>query len=419
MQNKLLLNIAFTLLFARLRQSVVAAIGVTFGIATFIALVSFMTGLNKLLDGLILNRTPHIRLFNEIRPSSNQPVNLSPKYRNYQNFIRSIKPKNEGAEIYNSQKIIRAIKNDARVLGVAPKVTAPVFFRTGTIELTGFINGADVLAEQKLFLLSNYVIEGKLEDLETVNNSIFLGKGLADKMMVEIGDAIQVSTAQGALATLKVIGIMQFGIAEIDDVQSYTSIQTAQKLQGKPAGYITDIQVKLKDVSLAPGLAKQYSELFGTRAIDIQAANAQFETGSNIRNIISYSVGITLLFVAGFGIYNILNMLIYEKMDTIAILKAIGFSGTDVKRAFIFLSLIIGLAGGLLGLLLGYLASLSISYIPFETSALPTVKTYPVNFNPIYYVIGIFFALATTYIAGWFPARKASKADPVAIIRGK
>ena len=178
-------------------------------------------------------------------------------------------------------------------------------------------------------------------------------------------------------------------------------------------------QVKLKDVSLAPGLAKQYSELFGTRAIDIQAANAQFETGSNIRNIISYSVGITLLFVAGFGIYNILNMLIYEKMDTIAILKAIGFSGTDVKRAFIFLSLIIGLAGGLLGLLLGYLASLSISYIPFETSALPTVKTYPVNFNPIYYVIGIFFALATTYIAGWFPARKASKADPVAIIRGK
>ena len=74
MQIGLILNISRTLLLARLRQSVIAAVGVTFGITMFITLVSFMTGLNKLLDGLILNRTPHIRLYNEIKPSENQPV---------------------------------------------------------------------------------------------------------------------------------------------------------------------------------------------------------------------------------------------------------------------------------------------------------------------------------------------------------
>jgi lipoprotein-releasing system permease protein len=106
-------------------------------------------------------------------------------------------------------------------------------------------------------------------------------------------------------------------------------------------------------------------------------------------------------------------------MDSIAILKATGFSGNDVKEIFLTISLSIGLVGGLLGLLFGFLLSMGINHIPFETPALPTVKTYPVNYNPVFYVVGILFALLTTYLAGLLPARKAGKVDPVTIIRGK
>ena len=74
MNYKLIFSIARSLLMARWKQTLIAAIGVTFSITMFIALLGFMTGLNGLLDGLVLNRTPHIRLFNEIRPSSMQPV---------------------------------------------------------------------------------------------------------------------------------------------------------------------------------------------------------------------------------------------------------------------------------------------------------------------------------------------------------
>ena len=110
--------------------------------------------------------------------------------------------------------------------------------------------------------------------------------------------------------------------------------------------------------------------------------------------------------------------MIYEKMDSIAIMKATGFAGKDVKRIFIAIAVSIGFFGGLLGLILGFGLSAFIGYIPFRTESLPTVKTYPIDYNPLFYVIGAVFSIITTYLAGYFPARKASKVDPVIIIRG-
>lgn len=418
MNFKLILNIALHLLQARLKQTIVAAAGVTFGIAMFIALVSFMSGLNHLLDGLMLNRTPHVRLYNAIKPTENQPVTLSEEYKDGTNFINSIKPKDIGKSVYNSKSIIKVLKEDNRIIDVAPKVTTPVFFNSGTIEISGIINGITVFAEDELFQVGDYIIEGTLSDL-LESNSIIIGKGLADKMMLTKDDIIKITTSKANLVTLKIVGISQVGISEIDDTMTYTSLETAQKLLGEPTNYITDIQIKLHDVTTATAMAKEYSKQFGVDAMDFETANAQFETGSSMRSLISYVVGIVLLIVAGFGIYNILNMMIYEKMDSIAILKATGFSGTDVMWVFIVLSVVIGLVGGVLGLLFGFILSSIIDLIPYQTVSLPTVKTYPIDYNPLYYVIGIVFALFTTAIAGFFPALKASKVDPVEIIRGK
>ncbi len=418
MNYKLILNIAIHLLRARLKQTIVAAVGVTFSIAMFIALVSFMNGLNDLLDGLMLNKTPHVRLYNEVKPSQNQPLLLSKKYRNNTNFINSVKPKDRGKSIYDSKKIIQDLKLDKRIIDVAAKINTPVFFNSGTIEIAGVINGIDIEPEEKLFKISDNIIDGNVGDL-TQSNSIIIGIGLAEKMLLSKGDNINITSSRGNLSMLKVVGISQIGIAEIDNTFSYTSLATAQKLLEKPVNYITDIQIKLFDMKSAPAVAKEFYKKYETDTIDYQTANAQFETGSSVRTIISYAVGLVLLLVAGFGIYNILNMMIYEKMDTIAILKATGFSGSDVKWVFISLSIIIGVVGGLFGLLFGFFFSLGINFIPFKTPSLPTVKTYPISYDLIYYVISMVFALFTTTIAGLFPALKASKIDPVEIIRGK
>lgn len=419
MKLQLIPDIAKALLFARWKQTLVAAIGVTFSITMFITLLSFMNGLNHLLDGLILNRTAHIRLYNDIKPSAVQPIDQSAQYKTSHNFINSVKPANVRKELYNVEAITRKLESDSRVAGVAPKISAQVFYSLSNIDLNGVINGVDVEQESKLFFFKDYVTTGNYYDLKNISNSIILGKGVADKMLAKMGDIVFVTTPTGEQFPLKVVGYFQSGIADYDKVQSYASLATTQKLLGKTNNYISDLQVKLYDINMAPAMAKEYNRLFDIDAEDIQTANSQFETGSNVRSIISYAVGVTLLIVAGFGIYNILNMMIYEKMDTIAILKATGFSGSDVKRVFITIALTIGIFGALAGFVFGFLLCNVIDNIPFVTAALPTVKTFPIDYNIKYYLIAGVFAVATTYFAGWFPARKASGIDPVVIIRGK
>jgi lipoprotein-releasing system permease protein len=158
--------------------------------------------------------------------------------------------------------------------------------------------------------------------------------------------------------------------------------------------------------------------MFGYRSEDWETANATFLTGAIIRNILTYSVTITLLIVAGFGIYNILNMTIHNKMKDIAILKAMGFSGRDVKYIFMIQSLVIGFFGSLAGLMIGFGLSYLISQAPFDGGDFISLDHLPVNFNPKYYIGGIVFGVLTTALAGYMPSRKAAKMDPIEILRG-
>ncbi|WP_101445292.1 FtsX-like permease family protein [Aquimarina sp. MAR_2010_214] len=416
---KVILNIAKTHLITKIKQTATAALGVTFGIGAYITLVCFMTGLNKMLDDLILNQTPHVHVFNEIEPSKKQPVDLYGELRHTFNVVHSIKPKQSQKRIHNALPIINYLNKDTRVRGAIPQIKTQIFYIAGSIELGGNVTGVDIMKEVEFFNFRDYIVQGTPQALHHNDNGILLGAGVAKKMSLDIGDKVQISTIKGDVFPLKIVGIYQSGIADIDNIQSFVNIKTVQRILGEAENYITDINVKLYDIENAIPLSQQIEQQFKLKAIDINTANAQFKTGTTIRNLITYAVSITLLIVAGFGIYNILNMLIYEKMNDIAILKATGFSGKDVQLIFMSQAMIIGVVGGVLGLLIGFGLSHLIGQIPFETEALPTVTTYPVNHNPWFYGIGITFAMILTFLAGYLPSQKAKKIDPVRIIRGQ
>lgn len=416
---RLVLDIAKTHLLSKFKQTLVAALGVTFGIGTFIIMMGFMTGLNQLLDGLVLNRTPHIQLFNKSEPTALQPVVRYQSNPGIQKFIHSVKPKAQLERIHNALPILTELRGNDKVDGATPQTTCKVFYRAGSNNLNGVLNGIEVGEEVRLFNFTDYIVEGDVNSLLRNKNTVLLGAGVAKKLSLTVGDRLQVMSTNGTTYSLLIGGIFQSGLAEVDDVQSYVSLKMAQQILGMGSNYITRIHVKLHDMNDASPMSQMIEKIYPIRALDIKTANAQFDTGSDIRTLISYAVSITLLIVAGFGIYNILNMFIYEKMNDIAILKATGFTGRDVMYIFIIQALIIGLVGGALGLAIGYGGAVLIDNIPFVTEALPTIKTYPINYDPLYYITGIAFALVATFLAGYLPARKAQRIDPVEIIRGQ
>jgi len=414
-----ILNIAKTHLLTKIKQTATAALGVTFGIGAYITLVCFMTGLNAMLDDLILNQTPHIHVYNEIEPSKKQPISIYDNVNESFNVVHSIKPKLSQKKIHNALPIIKYLEENENVRGALPQIKTQIFYIAGSIELGGNLTGINAIDEARLFNMGDYIVEGSAEALQNTDNGILLGIGIAKKMSLKVGDRVQVSPLNGGIFPLKIVGFYQSGVADLDAIQSFTNIKTVQRILGEANNYITDINVKLYDIEKAIPLSKKIEQQFNLTAMDIKTANAQFETGTTIRNLITYAVSITLLIVAGFGIYNILNMLIYEKMNDIAILKATGFSGKDVQLIFMSQAMIIGFVGGVLGLLIGYGLVSLIDTIPFQTQALPTVETYPINMNPLFFVIGFSFAMISTFLAGYLPSKKAKKIDPVNIIRGQ
>jgi lipoprotein-releasing system permease protein len=218
---------------------------------------------------------------------------------------------------------------------------------------------------------------------------------------------------------MKVVAINKTGITELDKTRAYTNIRNAQKLLMVDNDYFTDIPIRLKNIDDAENYARLLEKKFGLRALDWKEANANIFSVFKIQNMVTYLIITTILIVSGFGIFNILMMIIYEKLPDIAILKAIGYKNRDIVKIFLLESVFIGVTGGLLGLLLGFLMQKIVGSIKMNVKGFVTLEYLQFNSSLSFYLFAFFFALLVTAIAGYLPARKASKTDPIEILRAK
>ncbi len=411
-------QIARTHLLAKKKQTVIAILGVTFGIAMYVLMASVLTGVNKLVDNLSFQATAHIRLYRE--PDVNRKSLLETRFRGTDTLVKVYhqRPKPERLYLRNASLILADLRKNPEITGVSAQVSTPVFYNYGAVQFNGTLLGVAIFDEDRLFDLRSQVKSGRLENLLANPNSLIMGAGLARKMSVRESDNVTLVTPRGVVFVLKVVGIFKSGIGAVDNVRSYTNIGTVQKLLQVDKTFITDISLKIKDIYASKIVADQLAARYGVKAEDWQTANATLVTSNKIRDGMAYIVTVTLLVVAGFGIYNIMSMTVNDKLRDIAILKATGFSGRDIVQIFLTQAVIIGLLGALVGVALGFLLSWMVSRVPFDGGDFFSLDHFPVNFNPVFYVVGVGFGVVTTLLAGYFPSRRAARVDPVAILRG-
>lgn len=407
-------EIALQYVVARKRQSIVAALGVTFGISMFIFMNSLITGTNEYFEKMTLNTTPHIRLYHEHGMSS---AAMMDQYLGTKtiNIISNPQLINEQDRIFQPDAIVDLLLKDKDVIAVSPQVTSNIIYSNGNVEKNGNVAGINIFEQDKMFDITSTLIAGSADALNNTPDGIIIGSGLADKLNLNKGDFITLTAVNGSVRPLRIVGIFRTTIKAIDDIKSYVNIPVVQQLLKTDRSYITDIFINIKDHTKAQETASKMAILSGYTTESWQKANEQSIAARAIRDVIANSVVITILIVAGFGIYNILNMTIYEKIKEIAILKATGFAGADVIGIFIRQALFIGIIGGLLGIFFGWLIAYAVSKMYIGVGNLDNL---PVSFYAKHYLQGFGFGLVTAFFAGYIPARKASKVDPVSIIRG-
>lgn len=394
-------------------------LGVMFGIAVFIFQAGLMSGFQMTFIEQTVNTTANIRLYNEA--NKNRPSILSQidSLKGRLLFVRNQKPKDEQPKIRNGKQIIDILEKDKNVSGVSPFLGSQAIFKMGIAQMSGRVSGVDIVKENILFNVQKNNTHGNILKLQTIPNGIILGEGLADMLGAKMGDNINVISPAGVTLEMKVVGINRSGITEVDKTRAYINLRNAQKLLRVDGSYITDINIKLKDINVAGDLAEDYNEKFGYKALDWREANANIFGIFKIQNMITYLVIISILIVSGFGIFNILMMIIYEKMPDIAILKAVGYKDRDIVKIFLTESLLIGIVGGLLGLLLGFTMQQVVGSIKMDVKGFVSMEYLRFNSSPLFFIFAYVFALIVTAIAGYIPARKASKIDAIDIIRSK
>lgn len=403
-------NLAVDYVVTNKKLTLVAALGVTIGIAIFIFMNSLGSGFVKKSNTVIFSNTPHIRVYKDDEIS--RPL-ITSKDSDQLILISNpmVVPKSD--RITDPDKILALLKNEQGVTVATPEIALSVFYNSGMSQVPGDASGVAIGPSNKMYNIKGGMVEGRMEDLEKFPNAILLGADIAEKMNVKTGDNISVTSSRNITKLMRVAGLFKTNNSATDKTKSYISIHSAQQFLQQNATYITTINVNIKDFDKAPEYAARFSRLTGYKAEDWKAANSEQLSGFKMRGIIIFAMSLSILLVAGYGTYNILNMTISQRINDIAILKAMGFNGWDVIKIFLVQGFLIGFSGIIVGLLFGAIMVYFTSriYLGADTGYFPILLDSSVFIN------GSLFGIIITFLASYLPARKAANVDPVSIFR--
>jgi lipoprotein-releasing system permease protein len=412
MAGKLILDIAWTHVTARVRQTLVGMAGVAMGVGFTIMMAGLMEGSQIDFLRQLVDTMPHVTVQDERRAAPPQPAD-----REYGAVQMS------GVANVSSRPGIKYPETAMASLrswvpgDVAPQVktTAIVDHGGGRIGVT--LVGIDPRQEIHVSKLATQMREGQISDLNRAPNAIIIGEALAEKLAVKTGNSVSLIGGQGTEVSATVAGIFRSGLKRVDEGQIYALLSTAQLMMGQ-SGVINELRLRLNNPLIADKIAKQVEAQTGYKSVSWQEANSDLLSSFAVRDFIVLTVMGAMLLTSSFASYNIISTITHEKRQDIAIMKSLGMREVAVRRIFIIEAAIIGVVGIIAGWLIGYLLCYGWSKItifnPLTGSTVPLSIYYSLKH---YILVGGISLLCCTG-AAFFPARKATRVHPVEIIRG-
>ncbi len=303
------------------------------------------------------------------------------------------------------------------VVAVAPALNTPAALsyegRVENVEMMGIVPEE---LNRMTGIGDKYMIEGDLDSIRS-GRRVVLGEMVAESLQVKLGDSVVATFPDARPTSLIVSGVFWTGV-EVWDRSSLVSLATAREFLGG-GSVATSISIGLEDPYQADGVAAEISAL-GYDARSWRRLYPEFEETIAFRDLTNNLILALLLLISSFGIANVMNMVVLEKTRSIGMLMAMGASSSDIRRIFIIESGVLGLAGGIIGTVVGY--SLSVYLDSLGYAITPPNSPQPVTLkfivDPVDLIALPLLALALSMAAGVYPAHKASHLDPVVALRG-
>ncbi|MEZ4815291.1 MAG: FtsX-like permease family protein [Bdellovibrionota bacterium] len=403
-------------LLSRKKQSFLILVGITIGTAAFVAFSGMMLGFQtKLLEQLV-NNEAHIRISAREDFLSAETMN---SFSDATHVFWSLPPsgRKDSERIEFPVAWFKRLSKMEEVVAYSPQVNVNVLFKKGKVAKAGRFVGSNPEKQVLVTNIEKYITEGSFKKIGNSGNRIIVGKDLLKNLGTRIDETLLISSGAGTPRPFKIVGVFETGVKAVDESTVYGSLNDAQQVRGAPSE-ITEIAVRLKDPYSAPKIAEKLSLTSLEKVRPWQETSASILSVFKTQDVVRYSVTIAIIIVAGFGIFNILSILVTQKRRDIAILRSIGFLPKDIVKLFFNQGLILGILGGILGLLLGYILCFFIGKIPVEPGRMGSNSgTMVISYDVAIYVKAFAMSLISAVVSSILPAREAASLDPMDIIR--
>ncbi len=393
-------KIALAFLFDNKLQTLLIMVGIAVGSAVIVFITALITGLQANVIERTLGTQAHLKVqmpddANRMLPAPDGAVALvleSPRAQR----LRSLS---------NWQALRDLLDGQPQVLAVSPLATGPAIARRGLARASVALMGIDPDRYQRIVPVARDLVAGRFS---IEGDQVAIGSELAKDLGLSVGDKLRLDGGQGRELIMRVAGIFELGVRELDSRYVYLDLRQAQILLDLPGG-VTQIDLTVEEIFAAEEIAERLARLTGMQAESWMATNGQLLNALSSQTMTTQMIRIFVGLSVAFGIASVLAVSVVQRTREIGILRAMGSPRRQVMRVFLLQGGLLGLAGSALGGLVGWALVMVFNLMG------PGLFFVQVPTGLVLSAMGV--ATLTGVLAAVAPARRAARYDPAVAIR--
>jgi len=393
-------KIALAFLLDNRMQTALILVGIAVGSAVIVFITALISGLQANVIERTLGTQAHLKVempdeVNRVLPPPEQGIALvlhSPRAQR----LRSLSNWQALRDLLDAQPGVRA---------VSPLATGPAIARRGQARASVALMGIDPERYQRIVPIARDLRAGRFT---IEGDQVAIGTELARDLGLSVGDKLRLDGGQGRERVVRVAGIFELGVRELDARYVYLDLRQAQILLDLPGG-VTQIDMTVDDIFAADRTAERLARLTGMQAESWMATNGQLLNALTSQSMTTQMIRVFVGLSVAFGIASVLAVSVVQRTREIGILRAMGSPRGQVMRVFLLQGGLLGLAGSACGGLVGWML--------IEAFNLFGPRLFVAVVPPELVLSAMLISAATGVLAAMAPARRAARYDPAVAIR--